>query len=115
MLPTIQAVTPLAVPQGVGLSGVVRTAPVAPVSAPADATTPQDDPPLSETVAALNRHAEAQGTDLSFHIDDDLGRVVVTVTDRRDGSVLRQIPSEEALQLARHLQDPSGRVIAAVA
>ena len=38
-----------------------------------------------------------------FRIDEDSGRVVVSVVDRRDGTVLRQMPSEEALRIARNL------------
>lgn len=41
------------------------------------------------------------GTQLRFRVDTDAGRVVVQVLDAQSGDVLRQIPREEALQLAR--------------
>lgn len=42
------------------------------------------------------------GTQLKFRVDSDAGRVVVQVLDLQSGEVLRQIPREEALQLARN-------------
>lgn len=42
------------------------------------------------------------GTQLKFRVDSDAGRVVVQVLDTQSGEVLRQIPREEALQLARN-------------
>lgn len=42
---------------------------------------------------------------LQFSVDEDSGRQVVTVTDKLSGDVIRQIPSEEVLRLARNLSD----------
>lgn len=58
---------------------------------------------LGSAVDELAAHAAESGAQLDFRIDRDLHRVIVTVTDRRDGTVLRQMPSEEALRIARHL------------
>jgi flagellar protein FlaG len=40
---------------------------------------------------------------LEFQVDEQSGRTVVTVKDRNTGEVIRQIPSEEILRLARNL------------
>jgi len=45
------------------------------------------------------------GTQLKFRVDSDVGRVVVQVLDSQSGEVLRQIPREEALKLARSTLD----------
>jgi uncharacterized FlaG/YvyC family protein len=45
------------------------------------------------------------GTQLKFRVDSDAGRVVVQVLDAQSGEVLRQIPREEALTLARNSLD----------
>ena len=45
------------------------------------------------------------GTQLKFRVDSDVGRVVVQVLDAQSGEVLRQIPREEALKLARDTLD----------
>ncbi|MNG19496.1 flagellar protein FlaG [compost metagenome] len=53
--------------------------------------------------------------DLNFALDDSSGRVVVKVTDRASGSVVRQIPSEEALLLAERLDEASSLLFKAKA
>jgi flagellar protein FlaG len=70
---------------------------------------------LGDVVAKMQQQAEASGAELQFSIDEELGRVVVTVRDRRDGSVLRQIPSEEALRIAHALADQINPLVQAVA
>jgi flagellar protein FlaG len=40
---------------------------------------------------------------LEFQVDEQSGRTVVTAKDRNTGEVIRQIPSEEVLRLARNL------------
>ena len=45
-----------------------------------------------------------QAFDLRFRVDPDLHEVVVTMVDPDSGSVLRQIPSEDALKLAKALE-----------
>jgi flagellar protein FlaG len=80
-------------------------------------------PPSSGTpppgAAALNPYPDARslqrfldnataGTQLKFRVDTDVGRVVVQVLDAQSGEVLRQIPREEALRLARDALDSRG-------
>ena len=48
------------------------------------------------------------GTQLKFRVDSDAGRVVVQVLDAQSGEVVRQIPREEALALARDVLDSRG-------
>lgn len=58
---------------------------------------------IEEALDKLVARAAESGASLDFRIDEDSGRVVVSVVDRRDGTVLRQMPSEEALRIARNL------------
>ncbi len=67
---------------------------VATVEAPVDLAAALDD---------LAARAAESGAQIDFRIDKDSGRVVVSVVDRSDGTVLRQMPSEEALRIARSL------------
>ena len=60
---------------------------------------------LEAVVSEMNEIAKAADRDIAFQLDDDSGRVVVSVTDRATGDVIRQIPSAEALELAAHLSD----------
>ena len=53
---------------------------------------------------AVARLAE-KGTELTFQLDNDLGRVIVRLIDRNTREVLRQVPNKEALAVARALRD----------
>ncbi|CEA06034.1 flagellar protein FlaG protein [Pseudomonas saudimassiliensis] len=66
---------------------------------------------LEVTVAELNETFRAADRDISFSLDDDSGRIVVTVADRETGNVIRQIPSEEALALSEKLSEVSGLLL----
>ena len=69
---------------------------------------PQKEVPrkqLEEAVVALQEFAQAVRRGINFSVDDGSGQVVVKVTDATSGDVIRQIPSEEALQLAENLSD----------
>jgi len=39
------------------------------------------------------------------------GTIVFTVTDQRTGSVLRKIPSDEALRIARNIDELTGILV----
>lgn len=43
--------------------------------------------------------------ELNFSVDEELGRTVVTVVDESSGSVIRQIPSEDMLELAKNISE----------
>ncbi|MCG9729257.1 flagellar protein FlaG [Shewanella sp. Isolate13] len=45
---------------------------------------------------------------LAFKVDEDSGRSVVSVMDVDSGDVIRQIPNEEALELAQKLNEVAG-------
>jgi flagellar protein FlaG len=60
---------------------------------------------VAQAVETLQRYAAQAGAELSFRVDEELDRIIVTVLDRRDGTVLRQIPSEEALRISRMIAE----------
>ena len=60
---------------------------------------------LKEAVTKLNDYVQSVQRDLNFEIDESSGRVVVTVTDRQTNEIVRQIPDEVTLKLARKLQE----------
>ena len=60
---------------------------------------------IGNTVASLREFAQSIQRDLSFRVDDSSGRIVVEVRDQSSGDVIRQSPSEEALQLLKHLEE----------
>ncbi|WP_312375609.1 flagellar protein FlaG [Stutzerimonas nitrititolerans] len=60
---------------------------------------------LEEAVSSIKDFVQTIRRDLSFDLDDSSGRMVVKVTDRASGEVVRQIPTEEALRLAENLEE----------
>ncbi|TXR53249.1 flagellar protein FlaG [Reinekea thalattae] len=63
---------------------------------------------LAAAVAKLNDYVQSHERKLDFQMDQDSGETVVTVYDANSEEVIRQIPNEEALELAQRLnqQEP---------
>ncbi len=57
--------------------------------------------------------AEAQ-RNLQFKVDETTNQVVVSVIDQKSGEVLRQIPSDEVLALAKRLKELDGEQVQGV-
>lgn len=60
---------------------------------------------VRRAMAEANRQLVQKGRELTFEFDEDAQRVIVRLVDTRTREVLRQIPSEEALAIARALRD----------
>lgn len=58
----------------------------------------------------IREYLRESGRELDFRIDADTRRMVVTVRDQHTGEVIRQIPSEEVLRIARSLPSPIERL-----
>ncbi len=57
--------------------------------------------------AQIDSYLKSVGRELEFRVDEDTGMTVVTVRETASGDVIRQIPNEEVLQLARSLKPSS--------
>ena len=64
---------------------------------------------------ALEEHFQLRRAALRFSVDESTDRIVVQVLDAHDGSLIRQIPSIEALRLAHALQSETPPLIEEVA
>lgn len=60
---------------------------------------------LDDAVAQLNDYVQSVQRELQFSIDGDTGRSIVRVVDRKSQELIRQIPSDVALKLARQLEE----------
>ena len=60
---------------------------------------------LAKAIENLNKFVNNIGRDLVFSIDKDLGRIVITVTDIETNEVIKVIPSEEALKIAKRIEE----------
>jgi flagellar protein FlaG len=71
--------------------------------------------PGTQDVQAAARRLESfvrsLGRSLEFRVDSNTGRTVVTVLDTTSGEVVRQIPSDETLWLAEHLNMASSALL----
>jgi len=59
----------------------------------------------------IRQYLRESGRELDFRIDADTDRMVVVVRDQHTGEVIRQIPSEEILRIARSLPSPIERLV----
>lgn len=62
---------------------------------------------VSQAVSQLNQSSQAKAQGLEFSIDKDSKRTIVKVIDQTTKEVLRQIPSPEALEIAKSLDNNS--------
>lgn len=60
---------------------------------------------LSEAVSRMSDHVQNIRRGLEFSVDTELDRTVITVYDIESEEVIRQIPSEEFLELVRHFNE----------
>ena len=66
---------------------------------------------LQQAVERMNAKMVDGGRGLAFRVDPDLGRPVVTVTNKETGEVIRQIPNEVVIQMARSIEDAKGLLL----
>ena len=57
---------------------------------------------IDDAVKEINKHIQSE---LQFTIDEDSGKTVIKVIDMETKELIRQIPGEEALSLARKLTE----------
>ncbi len=60
---------------------------------------------VQKAVAQINDYVQSIQRDLQFSVDEDLEKTVVKVLDRDSGELIRQIPEEVFLELARKLNE----------
>lgn len=60
---------------------------------------------LAAAVDQLNASIQTLNRNLEFSIDKNSGNVLVKVVDSQTNEVIRQIPSEQALEMAQSLKD----------
>lgn len=60
---------------------------------------------VDDALSKLKTKFQEDHRNLDFSIDDSTGEVVVKVLDGESGKLIRQMPSEEVLKLAKQLDD----------
>jgi flagellar protein FlaG len=86
-----------------------------PAASPAAPARRGVDAPTREEVAAavkhINQSMPASSQTLEFSIDDDSKQTIVKIVDQSTKEVVRQIPSAEAVEIAKSLDKMLGRLI----
>jgi flagellar protein FlaG len=87
------------------------TASAGKASSPSGETLPVPEPKMLDvhkTVEHLNELSIRARRSLQFSVDTSSGRTVITVVSAATAEVIRQIPAEELLALARALEEVGG-------
>jgi len=59
----------------------------------------------------MNERMQDGGRGLAFKLDPSLNRPVVTVTNQETGEVIRQIPNEVIIRMARSIDQTKGNLL----
>jgi flagellar protein FlaG len=63
---------------------------------------------VQNAVVSINQFVQSLNRDLHFSVDEETERTVIKVIDSSSGKLIRQIPEEVVLELARKLNDDGG-------
>ena len=82
------------------------------VPAIAEKLAPQDaEAAVRAAARQIDSYLKSVGREVEFRVDEETGTTVVTVRETATGEVIRQIPNEEVLHLARHFATGSGALL----
>jgi len=66
---------------------------------------------LDEAIGRLYEQAQQGATNVGFRVDVQSKQLVVLVTNKETGELIRQIPAEVVLRLARSVEDMRGLLV----
>lgn len=72
---------------------------------------PTDRVALEHAVSKVKEAFQQSGSHLQIEVDPDLNRVVVKVLSGESGEVIRQIPPQEVIDLAKNLSGSKGLLL----
>lgn len=58
----------------------------------------------------LNKKMKEVGTNINFSYNDDISGLVVTVKEAQGGKIIREIPTKEAIQLVKRMNEVVGLI-----
>jgi len=67
--------------------------------------------PLDEALEDVNNSLKAWSTGMRFDIDPEAQRVVVSLIDNETGEVLRTVPSDAVIRIAKMIVQLQGQVV----
>lgn len=60
---------------------------------------------VTEAIGSISDYVQTVSRDLSFQVDDSTGSTIVSVFDSQTEELIRQIPSDEVVSMARYLAE----------
>ena len=66
---------------------------------------------LDDTLDQINNSLQAWSTGIRFNMDDEAQRLVVSIVDNKTGEVLRTVPSDAVIQIAKMIVQLQGNAI----
>jgi flagellar protein FlaG len=74
-------------------------------------TSPADRVALEQAVSRVKESFQQSGSRLQIEVDPELKRVVVKILNGDSGEVIRQIPPQEVIDLAKNLSGSKGLLL----
>ena len=94
---------------------VMSKAAVTQAELPAQAVTgvsaAEEEEMLKDAAEKANEFVGTLNQELNFSVDKDTGKTVVKVLDKKSGEIIRQIPPDEMLSIAKALDTIEGMII----
>ena len=81
---------------------------IIPVAQSKTANKPESEEQIKQAVQDIQGAVDNLAHNLRFSIDEDTGRTIIKVMDAHTDEVIRQIPTEEAIEIARTLDKIQG-------
>ena len=66
---------------------------------------------LEQAIEQLNSEMQAWSTGMRFEVDDDAQRVVISIIDSATGEVLRTVPSDAVVRIAKMIVQFQGNTV----
>jgi flagellar protein FlaG len=99
-------------PRPASVRTVGAAAPVSAVRGAAETQSQAADPrAVKDAVAAANEAMKSIKSELDFSVDEDSGKTIVRVIDKQTGTLIRQMPSREMLEIAKALDRLQGLLV----
>ncbi|NMQ27903.1 flagellar protein FlaG [Candidatus Accumulibacter phosphatis] len=78
------------------------------LQAQAPVQAPPDSEKLETAIQSVREFVKPTNSNIEFSVDDDSGQLVVKIIDRSTKEVIRQMPSEEMMAIAKTLDSIKG-------
>ncbi len=87
------------------VAGQQTANPVPQATAAAGAENAPDRETMEQFARSMNESQQIRQRGLRFQVDDEVGMTIINVVDRTSDEVVRQIPAEEVVKVARFLRE----------